>query len=159
MKTEPARIVNEGMGGFLNPPTHPAHSLHVETDLRRRKENRGGMSIETAIECEYIDPATKEQARKILAYWQTIKPAIDSPEVKEWILQVLGYFRNCYKGEGNEETAWNASNLRIATPENPTPNEQHAGVHLIRKYYPEYEIKGEDFKGAHWGTKPTPATN
>ncbi len=31
---------------------------------------------------------------------------------------------------------------------------KHAGVHLIRRYYPEYEPRAEDFAAAYWGTKP-----
>ena len=33
-------IIMEGMGGFLCPPTHPMLTKSVETDLRRKPENR-----------------------------------------------------------------------------------------------------------------------
>jgi hypothetical protein len=28
----------------------------------------------------------------------------------------------------------------------------HAGVHLIKKYYPAYKPRAEDFERARWGT-------
>jgi len=147
---EKGRIVNGGMGGFLCPPSHPTYSQHVETDLNRRPEYHGGMSLETAIDCDWLDNATRAVARTILNSWK--RPALESPEVQEWILQVLGYFKGCYcRGDGAEPEDWHAANLAI-NPENRTVDE-HAGVHLIRKYYPEFTPSEEHFQQAYWGSK------
>jgi hypothetical protein len=154
MKKETGRIVNQGVGGFLCPPGHPMHKLSVETDLRRKPENRGWMSLEAAIDSEGLDDATRAAARTVLASWE--KPALDTPEVQDWILQVLGYFRNCYNfGNPNIAENWWAANLSINAEVDPMLcANSHAGVHLIRKYYPEFAPTAEHFAGAYWGAKP-----
>lgn len=153
MGKERGIIVRGGMGGFLNPPTHPEHNLSVEFDLRRRKENRGSCSLSAAVDMAWLDDAIRAAAKHRIESWQ--RPPLDSPEVQEWILQVLGYFRNCYRGDGPEPECWNAGKLRIVkSGDDERPTEEHAGVHLIRKYYPEYEPTGEQLSAAYWGTKP-----
>ena len=150
MATEKGKIVHDGMGGFLNPPTHPEHEWSVQTDLRRRPENRGGMSLSTAATCEYLDPATRGAARRMLTKW--VAPPIDSPEVVAWVRMVLGYFVRCYRNPDAGADEWNAGKLVIDANRDPmdTPAE-HAGVHLIRKYYPDYQPTREDFDHAKWG--------
>lgn len=105
-----SRIVNGSMGSFLLPPTHPGHLFEVETDLTRKKENRGSMALEYAAfdERAYVDTETREAARKLITDWQSNKAAIDSKEVQEWILAV-----NNHMGGG--------------------------AAKYIRKYYPEYK--------------------
>lgn len=160
MKTEKGRIVPTGMGGFLNPPGHPEHVCHVETDLRRRPENRGGMSLSSAVESQWLDSTTRRAARLLIHRWDRLKPGIRNPahpEMQEWVYQVLGYFRNCYQGSGNEPECWRADKLAIHSGINDAEGDwsKHAGVHLIRQYYPDYEPTADDFAGAYWGTKPT----
>jgi hypothetical protein len=156
MTKEKGRVVCNGMGGFLCPPTHPMHTKSVETDLRRRKENRGCMSLEAAVGCDWLDDATRAAVRTVLNSWQ--KPALDSPEVQEWILQVLGYFKGCYNfGNPDVPENWYAAKLSIRQAEDCNPMDhadQHAGVHLIRKYYPEFTPTPEHFALAYWGQKP-----
>jgi len=151
---EKGRIVRRGMGGFLCPPGHPTHNFSVETDLRRRPENRGGMSLDAAVACEWLDDATRAAARWKLESWQ--KPDLFSPDVQEWILQVLGYFRHCYNfSEPDVAENWHAANLATDYDVDPLAcAHQHAGVHLIRKYYPEFTPTAEHFAGAYWGQKP-----
>lgn len=153
-KKEKGRIVLSGMGGFLNPPTHPEHTRSVETDLRRRPENRGSMSLSCAVDCKYLDDATRAAARTVLNSWQ--RPALDSAEVQDWIRQVLGYFRGCYRNpEKPESGQWDASDAIIDSKRDPLANaNDHCGVHLIRKYYPEFTPTAEHFSGAYWGKKP-----
>jgi len=151
-KYERGRIRREGMGGFLNPPGHPEHTMSVETDLRRRPWNRGSMSLQAAADAEWLDPATRAEAKRHLTEFQQKKLPLDHPEVVDWRHQVLGYFKNCWKGTG--EDPWNVQNLRMgAKPPDATLND-HAGVHFIQKHYPEYQPSPEDFGGAYWGTKP-----
>lgn len=156
MSTQKGRIVNQGMGGFLNPPGHPEHTRSVEFDLRRKPENRGSMSLSHALECDWLDGLTKAQARRLLEVWSLQKRPLSDSTVQDWIQQVLGYFRGCYAGQNAKgEQSWNVSDLRIDQNVDPLLNADiHAGVHLIRKYYPEYSPKAEDFKQAYWGTKP-----
>jgi hypothetical protein len=140
-------VVGGGMGGFLCPPTHPEHSQSV-------KFPGGSCALSSVIDSpDEWHPATVAVVRTVLSSWK--RPPIDSPEVQDWIRQVLGYFRNCYKGDGPEPECWHADKLRILKKgDDARPNEEHAGVHLIRKYYPEYQINAYDFGCAYWGTKP-----
>ena len=129
--------------------------MSVETDLRRRKENRGGMSLSAAVECEWLDASTRAAAKRNLDAWQTRKLPLDAPEVVDWCRQVLGYFRNCWKGTGDEP--WNVQNLRMGPRPEGATDADHAGVNLIRRYYPGYWPTPADWAGAYWGTKPEPA--
>lgn len=155
---ERGAIRQTGMGGFLNPPGHPEHTHHIETDLRRRPWNRGGMSLSTAVKCEYLDDATRAAARKLLDTWLANKQPLDSPEVQGWVRQVLGSFKGCFKGQETAPGAgdeWDVGKLRINSEVDPLLNaDLHAGVHLIRKYYPEFIPTAEHFGGAYWGEKP-----
>jgi len=136
---ERAHIRNDGMGGFLNPPTHPEHYYSVET-------TSSSMCLTSAATDECLRPKVRAAAIKMLADWR--KPNLC--DVQEWVYQVLGYFRNCYKGTGDHP--WNAGNLTI-TPIHPDGVEAHAGVHLIRKYYPDFQPTARQFNRAYWGTK------
>jgi hypothetical protein len=152
---ERGRIVQSGMGGFLNPPGHPEHTQSVETDLHRRPENRGGMSLSAAVACDWLDDATRAAARTILKTWEANKPALNNPEVQEWVRQVLGYFRGCYRNPEAGAEEWNAGKLTIDQKRNPLDKpEDHTGVNLIREFYPEFVPTAEQFGEAYWGKKP-----
>jgi hypothetical protein len=136
------KLVNRGMGGFLNPPTHPEHEWSV-IEIERNREV-GSMMLTLAAE-QSFQPAVDK-----LAAW--VAPPLDSSEVQDWISQVLGYFKGCYKGQG--EDGWNCTKLRIHQKPDPMLNiDTHAGVHLIRKYYPEFTPTKEHFEKSYWGTK------
>lgn len=146
-----SRIINQGVGGFLCPPGHPMHTKGVETDLNRRPEDRGGMSLEAAAECNWLDAATRGRAKALLA-WQP--PPIDTPEIQDWIRQVLGYFCSCYNFGPDVPENWYAARLTIDANANPLEHcMRHAGVHLIRKYYPHFVPTAEQFQEAYWGKK------
>lgn len=136
---ERAYIRNTGMGGFLNPPTHPEHYYSVETTT-------SSMSLTVASTDQDLRPKIKEAATKLLNDWQP--PDLD--QIQDWVHQILGYFRNCYKGEG--EKPWNAGNL-VITAIHPGGINAHAGVHFIRKYYPDFQPNKKQFDYAYWGSK------
>jgi hypothetical protein len=147
------RIIGKGMGGFLNPPTHPEHSLSVEADLHRRPDDRSWLSLSSAAESVWLDDATREAAATALRTWQ--RPSVDAPEVRDWIRQVLGYFKNCYRNpDAPEGKQWDASGVIVDKHRAPLINTaDHCGVHFIRKYYPEYTPHADDFAEAYWGKK------
>jgi len=152
MSTERGYFAPEGMGGFLCPPSHPEHTTSVQSIPRG---NSWSMSLSAAVECEWLDPAQRAEAKRRLDEWQAMRPALDTPEVQEWVLQVLGYFRSCWRGEGPEPECWHCTNLRILKPGEHTPHvDEHAGMHLIRRYYPEFNPTREHFESAYWGEKP-----
>lgn len=154
---EKGRIVRGSAGSFLDPPGYPTHSFEVETDLRRRPQNRGTMSLTYAAEqATWLDDATRNAARRLLAEWASKRPSLDDPDIQDWIHQVLGYFRDQYAGLRAEQTGskWDVSNLRSDAKVDPVLNaDLHAGVHLIRQYYPEFKPTQRDFAQAYWGTK------
>lgn len=152
---EKGKIVNDGMGGFLNPPKHPEHNFSVETDLRRHKENRGGMSLTVALDCDWLDDETKKEVSLILNNWEREKLPLEHEEVKNWTCLVMGYFHDCYQSDNG---SWNASDLKINKNLDPFLHEnKHAGVNLIRKFYPEFHLSFECLGEAYWGTKPEKA--
>jgi hypothetical protein len=73
--------------------------------------------------------------------------------VQEWVLQVLGYFSGCYNFS-TDEGGWNADKLTIDMFVHPMKAiDYHAGVHRIRKYYPDFMPTQAQFNIAHWGTE------
>jgi hypothetical protein len=143
-----------GMGGFLNPPGHPEHTSHVETDLERRPDNRGALSLSAAVDCEWIVPGIRNEAKRKLDEWSANRPALDSVEVQAWVRQVLGYFKGCY-GDPNKngDIRWNASELIIDKRDPLSNTDDHAGVRAIRQYYPEFTPTAEHFAQARWGSQ------
>lgn len=137
-------IIYSGMGGFLKPPTHPEHTHSV-------RENGGSMSLSVAVECEYLDDAVKNEAKKLLNEWQA--PDINSPEIKEWIYEILGYFNHCYSKGGINRSVNDGMEIIEADPFKSKIIDRHLGVIMIREYYPKYTPTKEDFKNAYWGKK------
>lgn len=153
LNKEVGRIVKRGMGGFLCPPGHPEHDWSVEYDLRRRPENRGSCGLSYARVSVWLDDAVKAAAKKLLDDWAANKLPLNDPAVVRWCREVLGYFAGCYAGDpalGDDK--WNVAKLCIDRAVDPVLHADiHAGVHLIRKYYPEFAPSAEDFAQAKWG--------
>lgn len=149
-----ARVVRNGQGHFLAPPEYPSHEYHVQTDLRRRPDDRGSMELTYAVEeAPWLDPETKREAKALIDKWKTSRPALNSQKVQDWIHQVLGYFKNGYRNPSAGAQQWHASKL-IFDERDPVQNaDDHAGVHLIRKFYPEFAPTERDFARAYWGKR------
>lgn len=110
------------------------------------------MSLSYASTCDYIGAAVRDQAKAMLANWQA--PPIDAPEIQEWIAQVLGYFARCYRNPGKSgHEQWHASHLIIDNRDPFEHAHEHAGVHMIRGFYPSYHPTRDAFKRAYWGSK------
>jgi hypothetical protein len=147
-----ARLVRRGMGGFLNPPTHPEHEWSVETDLARRADDRGGASLTAAVDSEWLDPAARAAARQLLQSWQPLP--LSHPDVVAWRRRVLGYFAGCYRNPDGAPDQWHVARLVIDRERDPLAHpEEHAGVRMIRQYYPDYAPSAEDFSAARWGAE------
>jgi hypothetical protein len=122
----------------------------VETDRTRRKENRGCVSLTHAVTCDWISADTRGRAAGMIKRWHANPPAIDSEPVQRWISQVLGYFRGCYVPESGSR---NASDLVIDRNRDPVKHAaDHAGVRLIRDFYPDFTPTTEHFVSAKWGS-------
>jgi hypothetical protein len=144
-KSNWGKIADSGMGGFLNPPAHPEHTKSIVSFFG----DTFSISLSAAVKETWLDDETRNKAKRILSNWKP--PDIESPEVQEWILKVLGYFKNCYQSENG---SWDASDLRIVNDSSLLPVDKHAGVYLIRKYYHDFTPTKEHFDKAYWGTKP-----
>lgn len=159
------RLRHEGAGGFLNPPGHPEHSFSIETE-------GGCASLQYVVDNPSHFPAgAVGAARSKLSAWEAGEPDGD------WVAQVLGYFRNCYRptdGSSGASDLIIPNNLRISTLEeldgltvieakdteddvyhvDPMQNvDRHAGVAYIRKFYPGFVPTQDDFDRARWGRK------
>lgn len=160
------RIRREGAGGFLNPPGHPEHGLSLNTE-------GGWTSLSYVVEHpDEFPPAAVRACQAELDRWEAGEPDPD------WVAQVLGYFRNCYRPTDGSSSASDLiipNNLRISTLEeldgltvveatdtedtvyhvDPMQNvDRHAGVAYIRKFYPDFMPTADNFAQAHWGSKP-----
>lgn len=145
-KRDYGKIIHEGAGGFLCPPTHPMHKWSVKSSYG----DTFFMCLETAAyDSPWLNADTRVRAKQILAAWKPLP--ITDVSVQDWIRQVLGYFRNCYQAENG---SWKAGELRILKQGEALPYDKHAGVHLIRKYYPDYYPSVQELSEAYWGTKP-----
>lgn len=146
------RIENSGCGGFLCPPDHPEHDYSVVSSYG----NPFSMSLSYASESDWLNSKTKQAARGMLKTWENSKLSIFDPEVQNWIHNVLGYFHDCYlpvDAVGNIISE-NASELIIDKDRDPMAIPSlHAGVNLIRKYYPNYTPRNIDFILAYWGKR------
>ncbi len=149
---EKTRIVNGGMGSMLCPPYHPMHSYQLETDIIRRKENRGSMSLDYALECDYVSDGMKRRIKGMFDKWNENKPDINSPEVKKWRNECLGYFSNCYSKDGITRNVNDGLDIIKGNPFELKIIDRHLGVMMIRQYYPEYQPTYEDFVNAKWGS-------
>lgn len=129
------KIVKGSMGSFLEPPTHPTHLYSVKSVFG----NTFYMSIESAADDKenWLDERTRAEAKKIMSEWKPLP--IENKDVQEWINKVLKYFKHCYQGKNGE---WEAGSLIIDTDDSNLIKNQdkHAGVHLIRKYYPNFKL-------------------
>ena len=139
------KIVHEGMGSFLEPPTHPSHYYRVKSSYG----DTFAMSLEAAAESDWLNYKTRKKAKEILDSWKPLP--LNDPRTQDWIHQVLGYFKDCYQGKNG---SWNVSDLEINPNIDPIKNQdRHAGVHFIRKYYPHYRLTKKDLEEAYWGKK------
>ncbi|MBI3014014.1 MAG: hypothetical protein HYY65_02880, partial [Candidatus Tectomicrobia bacterium] len=129
---DPGRVDRtSGAGGFLTPPGHPERTMHVQTDLTRKPENRGFVSLSHAAnEATWLHPTVRDEAKRILQEWEKDKKPLTDPEVKDWTHQVLGYFRNMRIPESGSR---NVSDLVVDPSVDSTESaDRHAGVAYIR---------------------------
>lgn len=156
-----ARISRRGgMGNLLAAPGYPTHHAHVETahvDKIGRIHcwaDGGSMSIDyAATEDADLPEWVRNAARKMIEDWRAARPSLDAPEVQAWIAHCLGYFRGCYRNpDAPEGREWYADKMIIDKSRDPIAfQDDHAAVHCIRKFYPEYQLTAADLERAHWG--------
>lgn len=144
---------NKGAGSFLEPPFSKTHQFGIVAGYDHGNGYQEYASIEYYLNNENVPNSAKRQIKSIIGKEE--KPPIDDPAIQEWILHVLGYFKSCYVGQDKQGNfSWNASDLVIEKNSDPVLNaNNHAGVHFIRKYYPDFMPTQEHFDKAYWGQK------
>lgn len=147
MRGERWEVAAGGAGGFLNPPGHPEHSWSVVA--YRRREMTCLMSLSAAVAADYVSESVRAEAVRLLADWRTASEG-KAPD-PAWVRSVLAYFRGCYRNLKAGEKQWHASHLILDSKRDPMAQpEEHAGVNLIRGFYPGFMPQREDFNGT-WG--------
>jgi hypothetical protein len=112
------------------------------------------------------DGKTKAACQRIMAAYAKSKPTLDDPSVKDWVLQVLGYFRNSWSLDGVRRNVNDKDNIVFTKSQQGSDSwksvppkglniSHHLGVMYVRSHYPQYMPKDSDFKDAYWGKKPT----
>lgn len=144
---------NAGAGSFLEPPFSKTHKWGIVAGYDRGNGYQEYSSVDYYLEDEHVPEEAKIQIRQIIGKEE--RPDITDPEVHDWICRVMGYFKHSYR---NPVTgSWNAGELKIDVNSNPeytiAHQDGHAGVHLIRKYYPEFKLTEEILRCAYWGKK------
>jgi hypothetical protein len=150
-------LVNDGMGGFLNPPSHPEHTYSIQ-EFRGGHEV-GSYSLSAAIEYEWMPGAVRGTAKGVLKRWQAgeIDPA--------WMHSVYNYFRHSYSKDGINTNVNDRENMVTygkfwdnAEQEQYTDPSHHLGYMYIKKFYPEHkpnlELIQNDGPLGSWSTTP-----
>lgn len=94
------KIVTGGQGGFLSPPGHPNHGVHLEgfESTRSRNPFYSG-SIARALEPDFDGP------RHITDRARTLMAEIPATENELWVRSVYAHFRNCYLPDDDSRNA------------------------------------------------------
>lgn len=114
---------DDGTGGFLCPPGHPAHTYSVIQGPVRNP--RVVESVEAAINDPDVPGDIKSRVRSIMSRAVLI-------ESEHWLRMVYGYFRSMYVPESGSR---NASDLIVDTS-GQLPAERSAAVAMIREFFP-----------------------
>lgn len=120
-------LVNDGAGGFLNPPNDAEHSFSIQ-------EFRGGdkmriCSLRYASEDNYLPRQVKAAAVRC------IKAHKGNVNDENWIASVYNYFRNCYSPDGINRSL---SDCIVATELSKYPPEWHLAYLFIKQFDPEH---------------------
>lgn len=142
----------EGAGGFLNPPGHPEHVYSVHGYRGRSREASSITSLSAAVACEWVSDEARAEAKALLDAWTEANRGTTPPVA--WVRSVLGYFRHMYRWRDRADPkAWHVSELLADSKRDPVENaDDHAGVNLIRRFYPEFTPTADDFAQARWGS-------
>ena len=123
------RIIMEGMGGFLCPPS--ASDAYQERTNRPAPQAGEPHLYVTGVRRGFAATGRRHAGRRTYRPSGMAEAALDSPDMQEWILQVLGYFKGCFNFHPENESGWHAGNLTIDSDVDPLEHADfHAGVHL-----------------------------
>jgi len=141
-------LVNDGMGGFLNPPGHPEHAYSIQEFSKGHEV--GSYSLSAAMSESWMPSKVQIKAKWILKRWNAGAPD------EAWLATVYNYFRHCYSKDGNNRNVndcvtygkfWD--NAEQEENEDPT---HHLGYLFVKQFYPDHKpdmgrIKNNDSRG------------
>lgn len=133
-----ARIANEGMGGFLDPPEYPSHNFSLVWP-------NGSCSLDHALKHgKGVFPDTVlAEAENLVKLWKN--GAYGKVPNETWVLRILGYFKDCYRDPADPGGF-------VVRKIEPMENlDEHCGIRFIRKFYPDFVPTKEQFENAGWG--------
>ena len=149
-------LVNSGMGGFLNPPSHPEHTYSIQ-EFRGGHEC-GSYSLSAAASEMYLPAQVRGTAKGVLKRWKAGTP--DSA----WVHSVYNYFRHCYSKDGVSTNVNNGSTITFgkfwgnAEQEADMPPTHHLGYLYVKSFYPDHEpdlnLIANDGPLGSWSTTP-----
>ena len=124
-------IVNEGMGGFLNPPGHAEHAYSVrEYNVHGPEREQSSISLSYAAQhaIEWGHPGIARAAASKLAE----QPGTFTPE---WDRECYAYFANCYAPDG---VTRDVGKCEIRSGQTPALNpEWHLAYLHVRSFFPD----------------------
>lgn len=135
-----------GFGEFLSPPGHPGYAYGVIGYSSNRSNAReiASMSLESAINTEWVPENVKAQARTMLANATLVAS-------EAWLNQVYAYFHNCYAPESGSRDVSES----VSDPTNALPATRHLGYLHVREYFPDHEPRTDLILGADgYGARP-----
>lgn len=150
-------LVNDGMGGFLNPPNHPEHDYSI-IECRGGHEV-GSMSLSYASTCEYLPGAVRGTAKGILKRWNSQEPD------PAWLDSVYNYFRHGYSIDGIRNNVNDKDNIifygkfwnNAEQEQNADPTHSLAYLY-VKEFYPNHapdlDRLAHNCNGGSWSTEP-----
>jgi hypothetical protein len=124
------KVRRSGQGGFMNPPGDPAHVFSVW-------EYKGPRMTGEPIGMYSIDGLTEDDVPEmILVEVQAILEKAKRVCSDLWVRNVYGYFRNMWTADGQP---WTSADQLISGRPDGAPDEYHAAVVFVRKWFPDHE--------------------
>ncbi len=141
------KIVDEGMGGFLNPPGHPEHRYSVHSVYG---DTFSVCLSAAAYESDWLNCETVGRARGMLKKWDKNKSCLDVDDIQSWVYSVMGYFKNSYSPKNKDGSV--LPNYLIKKNWNPFVHQKrYLGVLHIQEYYPDFKLNQTHLDNAKWG--------
>jgi hypothetical protein len=137
-----------GMGSFLCPPGHPnlKYSIIEKSSRSWNAYEVGAYSLDS--DGEWIPAGIRRTAERML----TSAVLIESPA---WVATVYGYYRNMYAREG---VMWERADQLVGGKPGDYPDDWHAGVVFVRKYFPDHEVRADLIRDPGQGYGAYPCT-
>lgn len=142
------KLINEGTGGFLNPPGDAEHTFCLASSYRRAiGPNSDRMSLRCALETEWVPNNVKEDVRNLLA----AHPGDVKSE--KWQRDIYNYFTNCYSPDDIDRSTSKCEVINEPLLQLMMTPEKHLGYLFIKKFDPDHTPR-LDLINRDWNKTP-----